>query len=758
MQSTLKQLARPLWILAACGLFSAPGHAEQNFLPPRAAYKVNTSIAEDALVVRYDIEPGYYLYRDRLGFESATPGVTLGPPSLPVGEDHQDDYFGNQVIYRDVAKIGIPVSFAGAPRDFDLRLKLQGCADAGLCYPPQTWTLPIKWPGTSAAPAAAAPLAAKPRGGFNLRRLLGGSSSSDRNFLPPDRAFIFSASSRHADRITLRWEIEDEYYLYRDKVKIKALDPGTQLGTPQMPAGESKHDEYFGDQVIYRGELLAEVPVTVAAGTREVPIEVTYQGCADAGLCYPPIRKRVTVKLSALPTGSASASPVASGHPALSKQDQLAELIRSGSLLVVLGIFFASGLGLALTPCVWPMVPILSGIIVGAGGDKPVSRGRAFSLSVAYVLGMSVTYTIAGVAFAAAGKQAQAYFQAPWIIVLFAALFVWLALGMFGVFTLQLPAGLQTRIASLSNQQKQGTLLGTAIMGALSSLIVTACVTPLLVASLAVIGQSGEMFRGGAALFALSLGMGAPLLLVGASAGHLLPKAGPWMDAVKAVFGVVLLGVAIWMLGRVLPGSVTLALWAALAFVAGYWLLTMGPRESRTGISAVRRGFGALSIVYGVIMLVGALSGRSDPVQPLAGFAPGHRGATDTGVERTVFRRIKTTADLDREIAAAVAAGRPVMLDFYADWCASCKEMEKLTFTDAGVRQQLARAVLLQADVTANDAADQALLQRFGILGPPTIAFFGVDGKERPQYRVVGFEPADEFSAHVSRALASDGA
>jgi len=283
-------------------------------------------------------------------------------------------------------------------------------------------------------------------------------------------------------------------------------------------------------------------------------------------------------------------------------------------------------------------------------------------------------------------------------------------------------------------------------------------VTPLLVASLAVIGQSGEMFRGGAALFALSLGMGAPLLLVGASAGHLLPKAGPWMDAVKSVFGVVLLGVAIWMLGRVLPGSVTLALWATLAFVMGYWLLTMGPREWRTGVSAVRRGFGALSIVYGVIMLVGALSGRSDPLQPLAGIALGQRGATDTGAERTVFRRIKTTADLDREIAAAVAAGRPVMLDFYADWCASCKEMEKLTFTDAGVRQQLARAVLLQADVTANDAADQALLQRFGILGPPTIAFFGVDGKERPQYRVVGFEPADEFRAHVARALASDGA
>jgi thiol:disulfide interchange protein DsbD len=280
-------------------------------------------------------------------------------------------------------------------------------------------------------------------------------------------------------------------------------------------------------------------------------------------------------------------------------------------------------------------------------------------------------------------------------------------------------------------------------------------VTPLLVASLAVIGQSGEMFRGGAALFALSLGMGAPLLLVGASAGHLLPKAGPWMDAVKAVFGVVLLGVAIWMVSRVLPGRVTLTLWSALAFVSGYCLYALGTPGSRTGVRLVRRGFGALAVLYGVILLVGAMAGRSDPLQPLEGFALGRPGGSAVVDSRALFRRIKTTADLDREIAAAAATGRPVMLDFYADWCASCKEMERLTFTDAGVRQVLAQAVLLQADVTANDAADQALLQRFGILGPPTIAFFGADGQERPQYRVVGFESADEFRAHASRALAS---
>jgi thiol:disulfide interchange protein DsbD len=364
-------------------------------------------------------------------------------------------------------------------------------------------------------------------------------------------------------------------------------------------------------------------------------------------------------------------------------------------------------------------------------------------------MGMALTYTVAGAVFAAAGQQAQAFFQKPWIIVLFAALFVLLALAMFGVFNLQVPAALQARLADASNRQQQGTLVGTAAMGALSSLIVTACVAPPLVAALAVIGQSGDVFRGGAALFALSLGMGAPLLLVGASAGRLLPKAGPWMDAVKAVFGVMLLAVAVWMLSRILPGPVTLALWAVLAFVSGYCLWTLGSREMR-GLVAVRRALGALAIVYGVLLLIGALAGRSDPLQPLAGLGAGS-GAPEQS--HLAFTRIKTVADLEREVSVARAAGRPVMLDFYADWCVSCKEMERYTFTDPGVQDALARAVLIQADVTANDAEDQTLLQHFGILGPPTIVFFGADGQERRDYRVVGFKPAAEFRAHVAQAF-----
>jgi len=751
MRSILKKLIATLCLWPLLVLAAGPAHAADDFLPARSAYKFVTSVAEDQLVVRYDIEPGYYLYRDRLGFESATPGVTLGPPSLPVGEDHEDDYFGKQVIYRGTAKVGLQVHFDGPPRDFELNLKLQGCADAGLCYPPQNWPTKVKWPA-GAAPAAAT-------GGFNLRKLLGGGPKSESDFLPADQAFVFSTSSPSVDRIVLRWDIADEYYLYRDKVKISTTSPDVQLGAPRFPPGESKHDEYFGEQVVYHEDMQAELPVVAAAGTREVPLEVSYQGCADAGLCYPPIKKQVIVKLASTAV-AADASTAASGSGMRSEQDLLADRIRSGSLLTVIGLFFVAGLGLALTPCVWPMVPILSGIIVGAGSGKPVSRGRAFSLSLAYVLGMALTYTIAGAAFAAAGQQAQAFFQKPWMIALFAGLFVWLALGMFGVFTLQMPAALQSRISSLSNQQKQGTLLGTAIVGALSSLIVTACVAPPLVASLAVISQTGDVLRGGLALFALSLGMGAPLLLVGASAGQFLPKAGPWMDAVKNAFGVLMLGVAVWMVGRILPGPVTLGLWAVLAFISGYCLLTMGDRDVRKGTTSVRRGFGALAIVYGVAMLVGALAGRSDPLQPLAGVlgsSPTAAGSVArTGHPGAAFKRIKSVADLENEIADANAAGMTVLLDFYADWCASCKEMEKYTFPDAAVQAALRKTVLLQADVTANDETDQALLQHFGILGPPSILFFGLDGAEKPDYRVVGFKPADEFQAHVAQAFAKE--
>ena len=765
-------------ILALLAALSLPARAE-DFLPVRSAYQVETAVEAGRLIVRFRIAPDYYLYRDKLGFEPATPGVSFGKPTLPVGVDHEDEFFGKQVVYRDTVVVGVPVSFAGPPRDLEFKLKLQGCADAGLCYPPQTWSTQVKWPegvdgATRSGQVAAAqattevkpPASPRPSGkGLDLRGLLGMGSGakSDADFLPPDQAFVLSATSPARDLVRLRWDVADDYYIYRDKTKASSTSAQVRLGQLAIPGGETQVDEYFGEQVVFHGEMAADLPVSAAADVTEIPLEVTYQGCADEGLCYPPIRKTISVKLgvAASAAGASLAAGAASAPRVQSEQDALAAKIRHGNLFAVLATFFGFGLLLAFTPCVLPMIPILSGIIVGAGQGQPVARGRAFALSLAYVLGMALTYTIAGAAFAAAGQQAQAVFQKPWIIVLFAALFVWLALGMFGFYNLQVPAWLQDRVTRISGRQKQGTLLGTAIMGALSSLIVTACVAPPLVASLAVIGQSGDVFRGGAALFALSLGMGAPLLIVGASAGELLPRAGAWMDTVKQIFGVLLLGVAIWMLSRILPGPVTLGLWAALAFVCGFVLLVRGGLQFKGGFDAVRRGVGALALVYGVVMLIGALAGRSDPLQPLAGFGATHSAAGATGAathrDGVEFQRIKSVADFERELAAATAAGKPLMFDFYADWCVSCKEMEKYTFTEPAVRQALADAVLLQADVTANDDLDQALMQRFGILGPPSILFFGADGAERPEYRVVGFKRADEFAPHVLAAFGVPG-
>jgi thiol:disulfide interchange protein DsbD len=408
---------------------------------------------------------------------------------------------------------------------------------------------------------------------------------------------------------------------------------------------------------------------------------------------------------------------------------------------------------LSLTPCVLPMIPILSGIIVGQGEN--VTRTRSFSLAFTYVQGMALTYAAAGAIFVLAFKQApQAFFQQPWIVTLMVLLFVALSLAMFGLYTIQMPSALQTRLTDASNRQKSGTYIGTFIMGALSALVVTACVAPAIIAALSVISQSRQVVRGAAALYATGLGMGVPLLIVGASAGDLLPKAGPWMDTVKQLFGVMFLGVAIYLAAPLLPAALTMLLWAALAILSGFWIFSLKARDGGPA-PAPLRGVGLIAVVYGVLLLIGTASGSRDPLQPLDRLSAGTGGGGAAQDHAVAFQRIKTVADLDRAVASATAAGKPVMLDFYADWCVSCKEMERFTFTDAAVQAALAGAVLLQADVTANDDADKALLARFEIFGPPTIAFFGADGVERKNFRLVGFAPAPRFAEHVKAAFAS---
>jgi thiol:disulfide interchange protein DsbD len=733
--------------LAVLSLFAAPhSWARDEFLPPEKAYTYTARIEGDRLVVTWKIERGYYLYKQKLGVASLDPAVKLGEPAWPRGETHSDEYFGAQEIYRGVVDVPVPVTFDGRPpAKAPLELKLQGCADAGLCYPPLKWK-------AEATLSASAP---------SLRSLFkpAGAGRQD-EFLPPDEAFRFGASALDGGSIALTWIIADDYYLYRDRIKVRSATPGVTIGAPALPAGKPKHDEFFGDTVVYYEVLEASVPVARPAGP-VLPLELTveYQGCAEDGLCYNPITKTVALELpeasaaTTLPAATnTSSAPVSGASAPVSEQDQLANLIRSGNLGAVLATFFGLGVLLSFTPCVLPMIPILSGIIVGQG-DK-VTPLKGFSLAFTYVQGMALTYAVAGAAFVLAFSQApQAFFQNPWIIAVFAALFIALAFAMFGAYNLQLPSALQTRLTDVSNRQKSGSYVGTFVMGALSALIVTACVAPAIIAALSVISQTGQIARGAGALYATGLGMGVPLLIVGASAGSLLPKVGPWMDTVKQLFGVLFLAVAVYLLTPLLPSALTMLLWSALAVISGFWIFSLQGRAGAPAPAAVR-AIGLIALVYGVLLLIGVASGGRDPLQPLDRLSVG-AGGSAPAEHAIAFQRIKTAADLEAAVAAAAAAGRPVMLDFYADWCVSCKEMEKYTFTDPGVQAALANAVLLQADVTANDAEDQALLKRFEIFGPPTIAFFGADGVERKNFRLVGFAPADRFREHVKAAFAS---
>ncbi len=574
-------------------------------------------------------------------------------------------------------------------------------------------------------------------------------NNAPNDFLTADQAFQVAATAAGPDAVRIDWRIADGCYLYRSRIKVKTASP-VQLGTLALPEGKSQTDEYFGAQQIYEHALSATLPVARAsgAGAQDLALDVTYQGCAHAGLCYPPVTKTLMVSLPAAGAAGgggtfAAAAAGATGTGFVSEQDQKANFIRSGNLLLVIVSFFGSGLLLAMTPCVLPMVPILSGIIAGHGSN--VTTTRAFMLSLTYVLGMAFTYTVAGIAVAAAGSHVQAMFQQTWIIVLFSALFVVLALSMLGLFTIQMPAVIQTRLSAASNRQAAGSFGGVAVMGALSALIVTTCVAPPLVATFVVIGQSGNIVRGAIALFSLSLGMGAPLLVVGASQGRLLPKAGPWMDTIKQLFGAMMLGVAAWMLARVCAPRLVLLLWAIPAAVTA-GILWRGARSIRQA-PLLLRTLAAAAGAYALVLMVGSGLGATDPLAPIPVLAGHH--------EELAFRTIKSTDDLDREVAQAQAGGRAVMLDFYADWCVSCKEMEKYTFTDPAVQATLRSVVLLRANVTANDSQDQALMKRFDIPGPPTIAFYGPDGHERAPYRVVGFMKAPDFAALSRRAVSN---
>jgi thiol:disulfide interchange protein DsbD len=585
---------------------------------------------------------------------------------------------------------------------------------------------------------------------FNLLDSLGGAED---DILDPDEAFKISYDSQPG-LFKVSWDIAEGHYLYRDKMQITTDEPGINSNPLVMPQGDAKDDPIF-NKTLYVFHNLADVALPYQyndSGDKEVTFKVKYQGCSEiSGICYPPQTKKFTVKLSPISEAQAAASQQEAGlSEPVSEQDEIANALRSGNTWLTLIIFFGAGLLLAFTPCVFPMIPILSGIIVGQGEE--ITTRKAFYLSLVYVLAMAFTYTIVGILVGLSGENIQAWFQNPWIIGSFAAIFVALSFSMFGFYELQMPASIQSKLVNISNSQQGGNIVGVAIMGFLSALIVGPCVTAPLVGALIYIAETGDAVLGGMALFSLSMGMGAPLLLIGASAGKFLPKAGAWMDAVKAVFGVLLLGLAIWLLERVAPAAATMALWAALIIVSAIYMGAMDSlAEGSSGWKKLWKGLGVLLLIYGIIILLGLASGNRNVYQPLKGLA-GISG-TASQVEHLNFKQIKGVDGFNAELERANAAGKTVMLDFYADWCVSCKEMEAFTFSDPAVQKALDGVVLLQADVTPNDEKDTELYKHFGIIGPPSIMFFGTDGKENRNYRVVGFMPADKFSEHVKRAL-----
>ncbi len=608
-------------------------------------------------------------------------------------------------------------------------------------------------------------------------------NAADEEPLEPDQAFPVTPPLYDGQKLFIRWDAAPDYYLYKHKFKVSVLNPdGFTQGELQLPSGKIKHDEFFGEIEALFHQIDLTVPLTLKTPTpKKLQVEVSWQGCAEKlGICYPPEIKFFGADLDSAqladgimlteldpadvaPTTTPASSPATppaapttEAQPTQSplprsEQDSIADTIAAGNIPLTLLTFLGFGLLLAFTPCVFPMIPILSGIIAG---QKNITSRQAFVLSLVYVLAMALTYTVVGVLAGLFGANLQATFQNPWILSSFSIIFVLLALSMFGFYELQMPASLQSRLTALSNQQSGGTLTGVAIMGVLSALIVGPCVAAPLAGALIYIGQTGDALLGGAALFFLSLGMGIPLLIIGTSAGKFMPRAGAWMESVRAVFGVLLLAVAIWMLERILPPAVALALWAALLVVSAIYMGALATLPATaSGWQKLWKGIGLLLLIHGSLVMVGAAGGGHDVLQPLKGAFSNSVGAAGNAHSPATagvsFRRITGTQGLQQ--ALAEAKGKAVMLDFYADWCVSCKEMEKYTFPDAQVQAALAGFVLLQADVTGNTLADKELMKQFGIFGPPAMLFFDREGVERKELRLVGFLPAEKFAPHVHR-------
>lgn len=771
-------------LAALLGLLVPTGAAAQidpdDLLPVGEAFDLDASVGSDqsAIDLTWAIADGYYMYRHAFLFEPVGESLQLGTPEIESGQAYTDEFFGEVEIYRGSARVRVPVTALPESGDLMIEVGYQGCADLGVCYPPQREQVRLDAAELRVDGRPAAPRSEPVPGGSGnaLDDLLSGFGDSNSGLtgrgapLPPEQAFRVETIALGADELLARFTVHPDYYLYRDTIGFSVDDAGFRAGELKLPPAEPITDEYFGDTFVYFGEV--EIPFDLArpAGdSRRITLQVDFQGCQVDGICYPPMQRSIDVDLpaateaavlpntpgagtpttaSSAPVGSTPAGAITPEAGSVSAQSRLAGALADSPLLA-LGLFFIAGVLLAFTPCVFPMVPILSGLIAGDAGH--MSTLRAFRLSVVYVLAMAVVYTAFGVIAALLGQNLQALFQHPVVLGAFALLFVLLSLAMFGFYELQLPSSWQTRLNAMSNRQQGGTLIGAAIMGGLSALVVGPCVAPALMGALVYIGQTGDAWLGGSALFAMALGMGLPLVVWGTSAGRLLPRAGVWMRAVKAVFGVGLLALAVWMLERVLPGGVIMLLWGGLAVACGVYLGALNRTEAGTaGWPRLWQALGIVLLVFGVVQLIGALAGGRDWTRPLAPLTAGPTAANEVAVE---FTEVDDLAQLERALAAAT---RPVFVDFYADWCVDCIRMDRRTFPDPAVAEMLAGFDLIKIDLTDFNDAHREVLAEFGLIGPPAYLFFSNE-RELEALRMYGFMAPEEFRAHLDRvAQATD--
>ncbi len=749
-----------IWVLLALIASSAFGQ-EEELLEPEKAFAVSARALDARRVaVTWDIADGYYMYRDKLAFRGEG-DARVASATYPNGKIKSDEFFGDVEVYVGSATFELELADASGP--VNLVVDGQGCNEpVGVCYPPMTRELAVMLPVATASAAepladpvpglaqALAPKSTPADAGdpvSELRSLLGNIGGED-DFLPVDEAFKLDVTHAEDTALSARFEVADGYYLYQDKINFQVLTGPARTGDPILPPGKEKEDEYFGRMTVYLENFDVEVPLLRSAPeAAAITVEAGYQGCADEGICYPPVTRQYTIELPQL-LGVAAAADGGSGTAQGSGGTGGAGAVDK-SLIAFLASAFGVGLLLTFTPCVLPMIPILSSIIVGQGANMTRARGGA--LSAIYVFGTAVTYAAIGWVAGATGEQLQAYFQNAWAIGILSVVFVLMALSMFGLYKIQMPSFIQSRLQEKSAALGGGTVSMVFVLGLVSALIVGACVSPLLISLLSIAIGRGDPVLGAAMMVAMALGMGVFLVAIGFGAGAILPRAGAWMERINHVFGVMLLAVAIYLLGA-LPAVPVLLLWAALLIiVAVYMGATQALPDGASGWRYLSKGIGTIALVWGVLSLVGGLAGNRDILNPIpAGtfFAAGNDAAGGAPhAESALFVRVGTPEELDAQLARARQSGKHLMLDFYADWCVDCVRMEKSTFVDARVRERLGeRFLMAQVDVTdPNDAGGKAIKQRYGVYGPPAILFFENGATEIRDLRLYGYRDSAEF-------------